>query len=175
MDIQEAWEKALKNTEIIRSRVQALMTFKDTSVPYILLSASNVNIGDTVVRKGEVVVERPSLILPPHMPRLDGFDLQEEQFAENYLINFLLVRGIQLPSLRYNNTTNSLEIFEGELGRAVVYYQDQLQRMENVNAGLISGPEDVWQFSILIYCCAQVAKNAEADIRRLLEQYRKKK
>ena len=175
MDIQEAWEKALKNTEIIRSRVQALMTFKDTSVPYILLSASNVNVGDTVVRKGEVVVERPSLILPPHMPRLDGFDLQEEQFAENYLINFLLVRGIQLPSLRYNNTTNSLEIFEGELGKAVAYYQDQLQRMENVNAGLISGPEDVWQFSILIYCCSQVAKNAEADIRRLLEQHRKKK
>ena len=40
---------------------------------------------------------------------------------------------------------------------------------------MISGPEDVWQFSILIYCCAQVAKNAEADIRRLLEQYHKKK
>lgn len=173
MDIHESWEKALKNTEIIRPRVQGLMTFKDTSVPYIFLSESSVNFGDTVVRKGEVIVERPSLILPPHSPQLDGFELGE-RFNENYLFNFLLVRGIQLPSMRYNNTTNLLDIFEGGLAKAIGYYKDQLQQTENVSAGLVTGPEDVWQFSVLIYCCSQIARSADIDIRKLLDEYRKK-
>jgi len=59
MDMEEAWNKALRYTEIIRSRVQSLMTFKDTAVSYILLSESSINVGDTVVRRGEVVVEKP--------------------------------------------------------------------------------------------------------------------
>ena len=74
MKAYENWEKALKKTEIIRPRIQSMMTFSETSMPYILLSESSINMGDTVVRKGEVVVERPTLILPPNIPQFEGFE-----------------------------------------------------------------------------------------------------
>ena len=128
MDIHELWTKALKNTEIIRGRVSALQTFQETRVPYILLSESTINTGDTVVRRGEVLVEQPSLILPPNIPQFEGFEFdQKESFNENSMINFLMVRGVALPSLKYNNLTHQLDIFEGALTQAVKHHLDNLQ------------------------------------------------
>ena len=175
MDIENLWKKALKETEIIRARVQALMTLTDTRVPYVLLSESSINVGDTIVRKGEIMVQRPSLILPPNNPQFEGFDFDlEEGINQNSIVNFLLIRGISLPSLRYDNQTNSLDIHEGKLSSAIKEYEELLQQQENVTTGLIAGPEDCWQFSLLIFVCSQIIKNADQDIRKLLEQHRKR-
>ena len=177
MDFNKIWTKALSQTEIIRSRVQALMTMGDTHVPYVLLSESSINVGDTVVRKGEVMVQRPSLIVPPNNPQFDGFDLEGFNdgagFDQNSMINFLLVRGISLPSMRYDNQTSSLDIYEGKLSDAIKHYNESFQKKENVNTGLIVGPEDCWQFSLLIFICTQIARNAESDMKRLLNEYKK--
>ena len=78
MDIEQSWTKALKNTEIIRARVQALLTHSETLVPYVLLSESSINLGDTVVRKGEVMVQKPSLFIPPHNPQFNGFEFGDD-------------------------------------------------------------------------------------------------
>ncbi len=176
MDFEELWNKALKNTEIVRTRVQALMTFSETRVPYILLSESSINLGDTVVRKGEVIVEKPTLFLPPNIPQFQGFNFEEKNpgFNEDSLINFLFVRGINLPSLKYSNSTHSLDIFEDKLSKAISHYQELLIKQENVHTGLIAAPEDCWQFSILIFICSQILRNANMDIKKLLETYRKK-
>jgi len=173
MNIYDSWEKALKETEIIRSRVRALLTFADTQVPYVLLSESTVNEGDTVVRKGSVLVQKPSIILPPNVPQFEGFEFEQDSSRED-VTRFLLLRGVMMPSLRYNNKTNSLDIHEGKLSEAITYYSDLLQGQEDVHTGLIIGPEDCWQFSLLIFICSQVARNADNDIKKLLEEYKKK-
>jgi len=179
MDFEKLWSKALKHTEIIRSRVQGLSMIGDTHVPYFLLSESSINVGDTVVRKGEVLVQKPSLFIPPNNPQFQGFEFEGEddvkEFDENSFINFLIVRGISLPSLRYDNKTSSLDIFEGKLSQAIKYHQNKLQQQENVQAGLVVGPEDCWQFSVLIFVCSQIIRNADQDIRRLLDEYHRKK
>lgn len=175
MDIQESWERALKNTEIIRSRIKALLTFAATDLSYILLSKSAVNLGDTVVRKGKVLVEKPSLILPSHLPQFEGFDFEKEfHFNEDTITNFLLVRGVKFPSFRYNNQTYSLDIYEGNLDKAIKHFSNQLQRKEDVHSGLIIGPEDCWQFSLLIFICSMVVKSADGDIKNILEDLRRK-
>ena len=174
MDFNEAWGRALKETDIIRSRVSALNTFSDTHVPYVLLSPSSINEGDTVVRKGEVVVRRPALILPPNIPQFEGFDFEKEEgMSDSSVVNFLLVRGVALPSLKYNNKTYSLDLFEGEVSRAVSYFANRLEREEDVLTGLLTGHEDSWQLSVVIFICSQIAKNTEVDIRRLMDEYRK--
>jgi len=174
MDIPKAWEKALRNTEILRSRVHDLATFSDTHVPYILLSESLADNADTVVRKGEVIVEKPSIILPPNFPQFLGFDFEKEKELEREdVTHFLLVRGVTLPSLKYHNQTFSLNIYDGGLKKAIDHFSDQLQGKEDVHTGLIAGREDCWQFSVLIFICSQAARNADVDIRRLMEKYKK--
>lgn len=173
MNIQDGWEKALKHTKIIRPRPKDLLTFESTEVPYIFLSESSVNLGDTVVRKGHVTVEKPAIILPSNMPQFDGFDFEKEfRSGQDMLLNFLLVRGISFPSLKYNNKTHSIDVYEGHLEKAIGYYSDKLQQGEDVTNGLVTGPEDSWQFSILIFIATQIVRSADTDIKRLLEKFR---
>lgn len=173
MDIHDAWEKALKRTEIVRPRIQPLATFEATQLPYVFLAESAVNHGDTVVRRGEVTVEKPSIILPPHLPQFEGFEF-DKQFSgvEDYLTTFLLVRGIRFPSMKYENKIASLDLREESLSKAVAFFSQELQRQENVSTGLVIGPEDCWQFSVLIFICGQITRSAEGDIRKLFDGFK---
>ena len=174
MNFYEAWTRALKETDIIRTRVSSLQTFADTRVPYVFLSPSSINDGDTVVRKGEIVIQRPALVLPPNVPQFEGFEFEKgEGETDGSVINFLLVRGVSIPSLKYNNQTSSLDIFEGDVFRAVSFFANQLEREEDVVTGLMAGNEETWQFSVLIFICSQIARNTELDLRRLMEDYRR--
>ena len=172
MDLENIWAKALKDTEILRARVQSLSVESSTSVPYILLSESSINTNDTVVRRGEILVEKPLLMIPPHNPQLMGFDFEKDTgVSDNSIVNFLLIRGIALPSLRYDNRTMTLDIYEGSMSECIRHYQDSLQRVENTTTGLIRAPEDAWQFSLLIFVCSQIIRNADMDIRAMLRKY----
>ena len=172
MNIEEIWEKALKNTEIIRPRVTPLDTVKTTHLPYIFLAESSVNIGDCVVRKGETLVEKPTLLLPPGSPQLDGFDFRDASRQHQEMItNFFLVRGIEFPSFKYNNKTYSLDVFEGRLSLAIEKYTQELQKEENVTSGLIIGPEDCWQFSVFIFICMQILRSADNDIKSFMNRW----
>lgn len=175
MDIQESWQKAVNNTKIIRPRVQELHTFSATKLPYVFLTESSLNLGDTVVRYGEIIVDKPAIVLPFNLPQFEGFDFKESfPFSEDTFMNFLLVRGVSFPSFKYNNKTNFLDVYEGRLDNAVDFYLNKLQREENVNTGLITGLEDCWQFSVLIFICTQVAKSAEGDIQKILAEFMRK-
>ncbi len=175
MNIQEAWEKALKSTEIIRPRVQPLHTFEATHIPYLLLSESSVNTGDTVVRKGEIIVEKPSLVLPFNLPYFEGFDFEEEMdINQDILTSFFLVRGVSFPSMRYNNKTDSIDVHEGGLSKAIEHFSAKLEREENVHTGLIAGAEDVWQFSVLIFTGGQIIKAADGDMKKLFDDFKRR-
>ncbi len=175
MNIQEGWERALRRTEIVRPRVKPLHTLEATRIPYIFLAESSVNAGDTVVRKGEVLVEKPSLILPYNLPLFEGFEFEEGmQVNPDMLMNFLLVRGITFPSLKYNNKTDSLDVYEGKLSAAISHHVSLLQKAEDVHTGLMAGTEDTWQFAVLIFIGGQVAKQVEGDLKSLFEDYKRR-
>lgn len=172
MNIQESWEKALRSTEIVRPRVQPLETFTITKLPYVFLGESRLSPDQTVVRRGEVLVEKPSLVLPFNIPHFEGFKFEEEMdLNPDMLMNFLLVRGVTFPSMKYDNKMAPAESFAGRLSHAVEHYRHRFQSEENVHAGLIMGPEDVWQFSVLIFIAGQITRSAPGDLRKLFDDH----
>jgi len=174
MDIVDRWEKALMKTEIIRPRVKPLLTFDTTEMPYIFLAESSLNIGDTIVRKGKVFAEKPSIVLPENLPHFEGFRFDEDMdTSESMVTSLLLVRGIRFPSYRYNNKVDSLDLIESSLKSAEDKFRGRLQKKEDVHTGLIIGPEECWQFSVLIYISAMAARSAEGDIRNMLDEFHK--
>ncbi len=173
MDIDALWSKALKHTEVVRSRIEELSTFETTPLPYVFLAESSLNAGDTVVRTGQVLVERAALVLPT--PRFEGFEFEQDwQLSDDAILNFLLVRGIRFPSMRYRHEHASLDVREGSLQDAITHFRNQLAKQEDLKTGLVIGPEDAWQFSVLILVGTLVIRSAEGDLRRLMEQWRRK-
>ena len=175
MDIQQLWEKAVKQTELIRLRMPELATFEVTAVPYVFLAESSLNQGDTVVRKGHVLIEKPSLILPSFSPQFEGFEFQQSfQTSDELMSTFLLLRGIQFPSLKYRHQVSSLDVMEQSLQKAIEQFSRQLTMAEDIKTGLVVGPEDAWQFSLLLLVGALVVRSSGGDVRRLLEEGRKR-
>jgi hypothetical protein len=174
MNLEQKWEKAVRETKIIRYRLRNLLAFDATELNYIVLGASSVNVGDTVVHKGKVVVHRPLIILPHgQRAQFEGFSFEDElELSGDDIRRFLLMRGVSFPQLKYRNEVCHLDVYEGNLDRAVNHYRDQLERREDVQSGLMSGPEDAWQFSVLMYVAAMAARSASSDIERILEELR---
>lgn len=175
MDLQGLWAKALKNTEIVRPRVQPLSSTADTPLPYLFLAPSEVNSGDTLVRHGEVVVTKPSLILPQMFAHLEGFDLEKDlQYSPDTVINFLLVRGVRLPNLKLMHSTAKIDVFEGRLEKARSVYAERLARSEDTVTTLLAGAPDAWQFSVLIFIALQAGRSADRDIRAILDDWKRR-
>ena len=175
MDIQELWDNARKRTEILRMRLADLSTFDATAVPYTFLAESSLNPGDTVVRKGQVLIERPAIVLPGLSPQFEGFAFDTDlHVSEDAVTTLLLVRGIQFPSLKYRHQISSLDVFEASLQKAIKHFTDQLTVAEDIKTGLVIGPEDAWQFSLLLLVGAMVVRSAEGDLRRILDEWRKR-
>lgn len=175
MDLQEAWEKATKETEIIRGRRHPLSPYRTEELSYIFLSESEVNLGDTLIRKGKVVIHRPSIILPPYCPRFEGFEFEKECGVNNEILKtFLVVRGVSLPSFEFTNEIAGMDLCEGSLDNAVNYFLDEFQRTEDINTSLIAGPGDCYQFSILVFVAAMVGLSASSDLEKLMKDLRKR-
>lgn len=175
MDIQEYWDKARKGTEIIRMRMQDLATFDATVMPYVFLAESAVNQGDTVIRKGEVVIQKPAIVLPHFSPQFEGFDFDEPLHLNNDAVaTFLLMRGIHFPSLKYRHQFSSLDVIEQSLQKSIEQFQQRLTMAEDVATGLVVGPEDSWQFSLLLLVGALVIRSAHGDVKRLLEDWHRR-
>ena len=173
MDLEEKWNKALAQTEIVRFRVSYLSTFDTTTIPYIFLAESTVNLGDTLVRQGKILIHKPAIILPEEMPQFEGFEFEKEyQVNADMVRMFLLVRGISFPSLKYEHEVSKLDIYEGRLDKAKAHFKQELERTENVQTGLIVGSEDTWQLSLLIYVGLLIGKSLPSDLRRLWEKFK---
>lgn len=175
MNLYDAWDKSLKTTEIVRPRVRGLSSTSATRLPYIFLAESSINNGDSVVRKGEIEVGKPAIILPSNLPQITGFDFDAEpEINPDAIMNFLLVRGIQIPSMKYNNLTSSVDVFEGKLSDAIKSNLKNLQRTEDTETTLLTGGESLWQFALLIFIGLQASRAAQSDFKHLLDEWRRK-
>ena len=170
MNHAKMWERALQETIIVRHRIANISSHESTKLPYIFLGKSVVNPETTVVRQGNVIVNKPSLLLPPNLPQIEGFELEQERM----MVDYLLIRGIKFPSLKYKNKTNNLDVFEGDLNDAKNHYLNLLQRKEDTNTGLIIGPEDCWQYSTVAFVCMTASRSVEQDMQRLLKDLQDK-
>lgn len=175
MNIEEMWDKARKRTEILRMRMLDLSTFDATRMSYIFLAESSVNPGDTVVRKGSVLIERPAIAMPGFSPQFSGFELEKDlHINEDTLVTFLLVRGIHFPSLKYRHQVSNLDILEGSLAQAVKRWETTLKQREDITTGLLVGPEEAWQLSVVLLVGALVVRSADGDLRRIIDAWRKR-
>lgn len=173
--MEEKWNRVLKETKIIRHRLPFLSSSDLTELNYIFLGASLVNPGDTVVREGKILVDKPMILLPKHFPQFQDFDLDEELGVnEDFFRSFLLIRGIRFPSLKYKHEVSTVDVFESDVDEAASHFGNLLERKEDIETGLVVGPTDAWQFSILLYINMLMQSSVERNINDLFDDFRRR-
>ena len=167
MNFEEKWQKTLEETRILRFFKHPLSFQEVTVLPYIFLGPSVMNLGDTVVRKGKVEVDKPFIFLPKNIPQFMGFNLEEELGAdENLLRLFFMVRGINFPSLKYKHEISTVDVCEQEPEKALESYKRELERQEDLITGLVYGPTECWQLSVLFYVSLLISRSAPRDFEK---------
>ncbi len=153
MDIDdERLRHAVMNTEVIRPPKQSLTTFGTTSVHYYLVTEPSYSelakdVSETVVREGRVIAERPRIVTPYYLSRLEGFSLSARQYFDTLLKTY----GSDTPGLfyTYRNEPGELTIVSNDLPSVVERLNAEIDKGGDPLASIIKGEDQLWDVSLL--------------------------
>lgn len=142
---------AVQYTQVLRLPSQSLATFGTTNVNYYLLTipvyAEPVNEGETVIREGKVSAERPRVVTPSYLTRLEGFG----ENARKYLEMITREHGAHAPGLLYSykNEPKGLTIVSDRLDVVAAGLNERIDKEGDKLAAIIKGVDELWDVSLL--------------------------
>jgi len=153
MDIDdERIRDAVNHTEILRLPKQSLATFGTTNIYYYLVTKPAYaelikNVTETVVREGRVIAERPRIVTPYYLSRLEGFSSD----AKRYFDMLMRTHGPNTPGLLYSyrNEPKELTIVSEDLLSVVDKLNTEIDKRADPLASIIKGEDELWDVSLL--------------------------
>src|SRR4030042_4540309 len=151
MDIDnERIERAARYTEILRHPRQHLATFGVTNIYYYIVtepvySEITHDVNETVIREGRVIAERPKIVTPYYLTRLEGFSYD----ARRYFESLLQSHGPDAPGIfyAYKNEPRGLNIVSDRWPAVVDRLNADIDKRGDPLVSIIKGEEDLWDVS----------------------------
>lgn len=153
MDINDKRiEYAARQTEILRLPKQNLSTFGTTNIYYYLITEpaySDLVKGtdETVIREGRVITEKPKIVTPYYLSRLDGFSSD----AKKYFELLIKTHGPDAPGLfyAYRNEPKELNIVSDNWLSVANKLNDEIEKRGDPLTSIIKGEDALWDISLL--------------------------
>ncbi len=153
MDIDdEKIREAVEHTEILRAPKQSLSTFGTTNIYYYLVtepvySELVKNVIETVVREGRIIAEKPRIVTPYYLSRLEGFSSE----ARRYFDELVKTHGSNIPGLfyTYKNEPKGLNIVSGDLLSVVDKLNAEISKRGDPLTSIIKGADEFWDVSLM--------------------------
>ena len=143
---------AVEHTEILRLPKRSLSTFGTTNIQYYLItdpaySEIMPGVSETVIREGRVIAEKPRIVTPYYLSRLEGFSTE----ARKYFDMLIHVHGGSAPGLfyTYRNETKELNIVSDNLLSVVGKLNAELDKRGDPLVSIIKGEDELWDVSLL--------------------------
>ena len=153
MDIDdEKIRDAIRHTEILRLPKQTLATFGTTNIYYYLVTEPAYselikNVTETVVREGRVIAEKPRIVTPYYLSRLEGFSPD----ARRYFDMLIKTYGSNVPGLfyTYKNEPKEMNIVSDNLLSVVGKINADIDKRGDPLASIIKGEDEFWDVSLM--------------------------
>jgi hypothetical protein len=145
-------EDAVRHTEILRLPRQALATFGSTNIGYYLVTRPaytelTQESGETVIREGRVIAERPRIVTPYYMSQLEGFSPDARRYFNSLIQHY----GPNTPGLfySYRNQPGNLTIVTDELKAVVERLNSDIDKRGDPLVTIIKGQDELWDVSLM--------------------------
>ena len=153
MDIDdERIADAVKHTEILRPPRQSLAAFGSTNIYYYLVTEPAYSelvkgAAETVIREGRVITEKPRIVTPYYLSRVEGFSPN----AKRYFEMLLRAHGPDAPGLfyTYKNEPKELNIVSDNLLSVVNKLNAEIDKRGDPLASIIRGQDELWDVSLI--------------------------
>jgi len=163
-------EYAARHTEILRHPRQHLSTFGITNVYYYLVTEPTYSefvsdINETVIREGRVIANKPKIVTPYYLSRLEGFSYD----ARQYLETLVKMHGADAPGLfyTYRNEPKGLNIVSDSWPIVVDKLNDEIDKKGDPLASIIKGQDDLWDVSLLKFIYEITSRSLPNNISQL--------
>ena len=166
MDINEKRiEHAVRHTKILRLPKQSLSTFGTTNIYYYLVTEPAYSdlvkdVTETVIREGRVITERPRIVTPYYLSRLEGFSTD----ARSYFNTLVRTHGPDAPGLfyAYKNEPRELNIVSDNWLSVANKLNDEIDKRSDPLTSIIKGEDELWDVSLLKFIY-EITKNSLRD------------
>ena len=163
----ERIKEVIKHTEILRTPKQRLATFGTTNIYYYLVtepiySELEKNTNETVVREGRVIAERPRIVTPYYLSRLDGFSLE----ARRYFGGLMKEHGSNAPGLfyTYKNESKELNIVSDDLLSVVAKLNAEIDKRGDPLTSIIKGEDEFWDVSLMKFIYEMTRRSLQNNL-----------
>ena len=158
---------AVRRTEILRLPKQSLSTFGTTNIYYYLLTEPSYaeitkETDETVIREGRVIAERPRIVTPYYLSRLEGFSLE----ARRYFDSLIHKQGADAPGLfyTYRNEPKELSIVSQQWQVVVDRLTTDIDSRGDPLTSIIKGEDQLWDVSLLKFIYEMVFRSVRTNI-----------
>jgi len=169
MESDERIRNAVMNTRVIRAPKQSLATFGTTNVYYYLVAEAAfneiMNSSETVIREGRVIAERPRIVTPSYLSRVQGFSPE----ARKYFETLMTTVDPDSPGLiyAYRNEPKELNIVSDDLASVVEKLNMEIDQKGDPLTSIIKGEDTLWDVSIMKFIYTITQRSVPENVRQL--------
>ena len=150
MNEEERLAQAVMRTQVLRKPKQSLATFGVTNISYYLLTRpayAEGDVAETVVRMGHVIANRPRIVTPYYLSRLDGFSAD----ARSYFQKLIETHGADAPGIyyTYRNEPQGTDIISNGIDDVLAKINAEIDARGDPLAAVIQGEDTLWDVSLM--------------------------
>lgn len=159
MDIDPKIKYAVEHTEMVRLPRQNLSTFGSTLISYYVVTELTRNVN--VVREGNVIAERPRIVTPTYLARVEGFSNQASSYLRTMAANFPDEPGI---FYKYKNEAKEMNVIPESMANLINKLNEKIEEQNNPLSTIIKGEEEIWDVSLMIFIYELTRKSLHDNI-----------
>ena len=166
MDMDDKIKYALENTEILKAPKKYLSTFESTTVHYYMLTTPfylefegrNVD-SETIVREGRITWQKPKIITPYYLLRLEGFS-EEAKKAFSILAGENADIAMMLYKLKFIKEYDHMDIVANSVEEITRKIDAEIEKNANPFCAIIKGLDEFWDVSLTKFIYDLALKSA---------------
>jgi hypothetical protein len=171
MDLSdERIREAVRHTKILRPPKQSLATFGTTNIYYYLLTEPVYkdlveDANETVIREGRVIAQRPKVVTPNYLSRLEGFSSEARRYFE-------MLTGKHGPNVAglfysYRNEPKELNIVSDGLLAVVDRLNTEIDKRGEPLTSIIKGEDELWDVSLMQFIYEITESSVQNNLRQM--------
>jgi hypothetical protein len=164
---------AFEKTKVVRPPRQHLATFGATTLTYFIVTKPAYEElvpkdTESVVREGTVFAQRPEVVTPSYVLRLEGFGDEARRMLEMFASQY----GPNAPGLfyAYRNEAKNPDIVTGEPEAVADRITSELNGKGSDLAVVITGPDELWDVCLLKFIYEFTAASVAGNVGDLMGQ-----
>ncbi len=166
MNMEEKIKQVIENTEVIKPPEKLLASFDSTTIHYYMLTVpmylefEGKSPGtETIIREGRITWQKPKVITPSYMLRVEGFS-GEARKAFEMLAEEDADLAMILYGLRLSRDFEKMDIVSNSLSSVAKNISNDIEKKKDPYSAIIKGVDEFWDVSLSKFIQEIVNKSA---------------